>query len=74
MLPGADADNDGCRSSGPLISATNGLFPGYMIPGVSYWIQYWSRDVLCGPPPAPCLSPCGTNANFSNAGMVTLTP
>ena len=57
-----------------LYGLVNASFPGFFTAGVTYYAQYWYRDVLCGPPPAPCPTVCGTNANFTNAVTWTATP
>jgi hypothetical protein len=49
-------------------------FPGAINPGDTRNFQSWARDVLCGPPPAPCPSPCGLNSNLSNGYSVVFTP
>ena len=68
---------DGVRTMHNVISITNGLFPGTFEAGSTYVLQYFYRDVLCGPPPAFCVTPCTTSpraaANFTNACTVTLT-
>jgi hypothetical protein len=48
--------------------------PGYIEPGVTRNFQAWTRDVLCGPPPAPCASPCGLRSNLTNAYSVVFVP
>jgi hypothetical protein len=48
--------------------------PGFLTPGATRHFQAWTRDVLCGPPPAPCSTPCGANNNLTNAYSVTFTP
>jgi hypothetical protein len=48
--------------------------PGSIRPGDTRHFQLWTRDVLCGPPPAPCASPCGTNGNLTNGVSVTFSP
>jgi hypothetical protein len=47
---------------------------GFFTPGSTYNFQAWTRDVLCGPPPDPCPSPCGQNNNLTNAYSVVYTP
>jgi hypothetical protein len=47
---------------------------GFIAPGVTRHFQAWTRDVLCGPPPSPCPSPCGKNSNLTNAYSVTFEP
>ena len=48
--------------------------PGFITPGSTRHFQAWTRDVLCGPPPIPCPSPCGNNNNLTNAYTVTFAP
>jgi hypothetical protein len=43
-------------------------------PGDTRHFQSWTRDVLCGPAPEPCPSPCGMNSNLSNGYTVLFTP
>ena len=43
-------------------------------PGDTRYFQAWTRDVLCGPPPAPCPSPCAMNSNLSSGAVITFTP
>ena len=57
-----------------LFGLVNTTFPGFFGSGVTYSAQFWFRDVLCGPPPAPCPSPCSMNANFTNGVSFTVTP
>lgn len=47
---------------------------GTIAPGVGRVFQAWTRDVLCGPPPSPCPSPCGTGNNISSGCLVVFTP
>lgn len=47
---------------------------GIIQPGDSRTFQCWARDVLCGPPPSPCPSPCGNNNNLTNGLQVVFTP
>lgn len=48
--------------------------PGTIVPGDTRHYQAWTRDVLCGPPPAPCLSPCVQGSNLSRGLTVTFSP
>jgi hypothetical protein len=87
-LPGADngggddqVATDGVRNlgsttpGGGVLGQVNAVFPGFFAPATTYYLQYWYRDVLCGPPPAPCVTPCTTPrpaaANFTNAVSFT---
>jgi hypothetical protein len=56
--------------SNPVANA----FAGAIQAGHTRHFQSWTRDVLCGPPPAPCPTPCGMNSNLSNAYTVVFTP
>ena len=56
--------------SGPIALAP----PGAITIGDTRHFQSWTRDVLCGPPPSPCPTPCGQNSNLSNGLTVTFTP
>ena len=47
---------------------------GFIQPGDLRFFQSWTRDVLCGPPPAPCPSPCNQNSNLSSGLGVGFTP
>jgi hypothetical protein len=83
ILPGADngtngdkVPSDGRRELPGVIGAANTVAPGFVLPGGTYYVQYWYRDVLCGP--APCVTPCTTPppgaANFTNAASFVATP
>jgi hypothetical protein len=86
ILPGADNglggdlfDGNGFRELPGVLSATAAVAgPAYVVPGVTYHAQYFYRDVLCGPPPAPCVTACTTPppaaANFTNAVSWIATP
>ena len=85
LLPGADngmngdeVASDGRREIPNVISAANAVAPGFVVPGSVYYLQYWYRDILCGPPPASCVTPCTTPppgaANFTNAASFVATP
>jgi hypothetical protein len=85
--PFGDVDQvagDGIRNLGGTAAGTglygliNATFPGFFGPGGTYHAQFWYRDVLCGPPPAPCNTVC-TNpppaaANFTNAVSWIVAP
>ena len=83
MQPFGDVDLvplDGTRNPGAtkpgagLFGLVDVTFPTFFQAGGSYAARFWHRDVLCGPPPSPCPSPCGTNANFTNAWVFTVIP
>jgi endonuclease/exonuclease/phosphatase family metal-dependent hydrolase len=57
-----------------LASPVAGAPAGMINAGDTRHFQAWTRDVLCGPPPAPCPSPCGMNSNLSNGYSVVFTP
>jgi hypothetical protein len=57
-----------------LTEPVGGAFPGAIQPGDTRHFQAWTRDVLCGPPPAPCPSPCMNGSNLSNGVSVTFSP
>jgi hypothetical protein len=57
-----------------LVNPVANAFPGAINAGDTRHFQSWTRDVLCGPPPAPCASPCGFNSNLSNGYTVVFTP
>jgi hypothetical protein len=79
LLPGADngaggdqVPQDGRRElPGVFAAAEMVAGSGFLVPGTTYYCQYWHRDVLCGPPPAPCVTPCTSpppsGANFTNS-------
>jgi hypothetical protein len=69
-LPGT-VDGGGVFTRANPVAAA---FPGAIGPGDTRCFQAWTRDVLCGPPPAPCASPCGNNSNLSNGYSVTFVP
>jgi hypothetical protein len=48
--------------------------PGSIAAGDTRHFQVWTRDDKCGPPPAPCVTPCGRMSNISNAYTVTFEP
>jgi hypothetical protein len=71
------------RYAGSVVSATGefvlsnpiaNALPGQIVAGDTRHFQSWTRDVLCGPPPAPCPTPCGMNSNLSNGVSVTFAP
>jgi hypothetical protein len=85
--PFGDVDlvaGDGVRNLGGtapgsgLYGLVHATFPGYFVAGGTYHAQFWHRDVLCGPPPAPCVTPCTVPppgaANFTNAVTWMVTP
>jgi hypothetical protein len=86
ILPGVDnglagdlVPANGFRELPGILSATAAIGgPGFVVPGSTYFAQYWYRDVLCGPPPSPCATPCTTPppsaANFTNAVSWVTTP
>jgi hypothetical protein len=45
-----------------------------MSAGNTYFMQYWHRDVVAPGGPCPDLPGPGSDANFTNATAVTLTP
>jgi hypothetical protein len=57
-----------------LTNPVAGAFPVTFTAGDTHYFQAWTRDVLCGPPPAPCPSPCGSNSNLSNGYSVVFSP
>jgi hypothetical protein len=73
ILAGA-GDPAGSRTLSNIIGATNTIAPGFMSAGNTYFLQYWHRDVVAPGGPCPDLPGAGSDANFTNAGSVTLTP
>jgi hypothetical protein len=57
-----------------LTSPIASAYPGAIQPGDTRHFQSWTRDFSCGPPPAPCVSPCGRNSSVSNGYSVVFTP
>jgi hypothetical protein len=66
-LPGVVSEHGVFQLSSPVTRAPTGT----MTAGDTRHFQAWTRDVLCGPPPSPCPSPCGRNSNLSNGYSVT---
>jgi hypothetical protein len=69
-FPGVTGPGGTFDLTGPVASAPAGLIQA----GDTRHFQAWTRDVLCGPPPAPCPSPCGNNSNLTNGYTVLFTP
>jgi hypothetical protein len=69
--PAGVVDNGGAFALSDPIGAAP---PGFIMPGVTRHFQAWTRDVLCGPPPSPCSTPCSGASNLTNSYSVTFEP